>query len=94
MNATTRERFEIELRRRGYTDELFSPNDSMGFGGSYLDEIAVADLLDMLVVRREKIDKSVAVVGKETAVQNYNDVALAIDTLKAVVGAMRLPSER
>lgn len=90
MNATTRKRFELELRRRGYNDELFSPHNGMCFAGSYLDEVSVEELFDLLVRRREKIDRSVAVVGKEIAKENYDDVVLAIDALKAVIGAMRL----
>ena len=93
MKRRTRERFETELRRRGYSEELQSPNDGMGFAGAYLDEVGVAELLDSLVVRREKIDKSVEVVGKEVAKRNYDDVVKTIDALKAVIGAMTLPGE-
>ncbi len=93
MNAATRKRFEKELCRRGYSEELFSPNDSMGFAGTYLDEIELAELLDNLVVRREKIDKSVDIVGKEIATQNYDDVVIAIDALKTVIGSMTLAAE-
>ncbi len=64
----------------------------MVFGDSYLRGIELADLLETLVARREKIFGSVGVVGQETARESYYDVVRAIEATKAVIGLLALPA--
>jgi len=84
MNAALRDELKEELRKRGFQDGLVAPNETMTFGGWTFDG-DLCDFLDQMVVRREKVSRSVPVVGKEAATQSYGDVLLVIDAIKTVL---------
>lgn len=46
---------------------------------------ALGELLDMMIARREKVFRSVDVVGREAATASYDDAVLMVDALKAVL---------
>ena len=91
MITATVDTLRRELVARGFDQELSSPHGTMAFGESYLRGIELADLLETLVARREKVFGSVSVVGQETARESYDDVLRAIEATKAVIGSLALP---
>ena len=92
MNAATLDALRRELVARGFDQELSSPKGTMVFDESYLRAIALADLLETLVARREKVFGSVGAVGQETARESYDDVVRAIEATKAVIGLLTMPA--
>ncbi|MBX3230773.1 MAG: hypothetical protein KIT84_01040 [Labilithrix sp.] len=86
MRPSTRDLLRKALMARGFSSTLSSPNGTMIFDDAYLDAISISDLLEVLVARREKIFGSVAVVGQDVARQGYDDVVLAIEATKEVIG--------
>lgn len=91
MNARMVDALRRALGVRGFDADLKSPNGTMAFDETYLAGIALADLLETLVARREKIFSSVAVVGQDVARQGYDDVVAAIEATKEVIGILDLP---
>lgn len=85
MNAWTCALLRTELSSRGYDPDGKSPGGSIVLDYDQLDEIELGDLLDQMVVRREKIFRSVDVMGKETAQRCWHDAELAIEAIKAVI---------
>jgi len=73
-----------ELASRGFLD-LTSPNDSMAFTEIDLRNSSLIDLLETMVARREKIFRSVDVVGEEVARRNHQDVEALIEAIKATI---------
>jgi hypothetical protein len=80
-----------ELVARGYAADGTAPNGTMDLDQEYMVSVEVGDLLDLLVGRREKIFRSVGVVGQDTARKGYDDVVVAIDAVKAVIARLVLP---
>ena len=85
MNARTRSSLRDELTARGFTPRGESPNHSMTLDDAFLDGVDIVDLLDMMVVRRERIFWSPSVVGEEVAKRNYEDVVQIVDAIKTVI---------
>ncbi len=79
-----------ELIAQGFSDELEAPHGSMGMVEDYATAEQLAELLDTLVARREKIFRSVPVVGETAARNSYDDVVLAINAVKALIGRLKL----
>lgn len=90
MNAAIRDELKKELQARGYSPDGRSPNDTMIIDELSLDDMAIADLLDTMVCRREKAFRSSEVVGPACAKQTYDDAVVTIDAVKAVVAKMSL----
>lgn len=89
MNAVTLDALRKELTARGF-DQLSSPKGTMAFDEGFLRRVELADLLETLVARREKIFGLVGVIGHETARDGYDDVVCAIEATKAVIGLLEL----
>jgi hypothetical protein len=86
MNASIRDDLKRELLLRGFDGGLASPQGTMVLDDIFLGEVEIADLLDTMVARREKVFRSVEVVGAEAAKRSYDDVVLTIEAIKAVIG--------
>lgn len=67
-----------ELIARGYSVDGLAPHGTMNLGPAYLESVTMCDLLDQLISRREKIARSVPVVGQDVAEAGYADVVNAI----------------
>lgn len=93
MNKATLIALRRELLARDFDHNLHSPKDSMVFTENYLLNTEIADLLDILVTRREKAWSSVEVLGMESAKEIYDDVVRAIEATKAVIGMLTFPTE-
>jgi len=87
MKPTTFDILREELTSRGFV-ELKSPNDSMLFFESDLRNSSLIDLLETTVARREKIFRSVSVVGEEIAKRNHRDAEVLIEAMKATVSRL------
>jgi hypothetical protein len=85
VNEFTRGQLLKELASRGYRDDGSSPFRSIVLDYSELLEIEIGELLEQMVARREKIFRAVDTMGKEVAMQNYEDAQRAIDAMKAVI---------
>ena len=98
MSSAAETEIAGELRRelvaRGFSEQLESPHRTMVLADIYETAKDLADLLDVMVARREKIFASVAVVGEVAAKNSYDDVLLVVDAVKAVIGCMTLPPDR
>ena len=90
MNTRALAAFRKALASRGFVG-LVSPNGTMAFDEASLSSVGLADLLETLVARREKIFGSVAVVGQVSARQSYDDVVAAIDATKEVIHSLIVP---
>jgi hypothetical protein len=91
MNKRILEQLKKELVSRGFTAEGYSPHDTVGFDDTYLANVELADLLETMVARRERLFHSQAVVGEEPARKSYEDVVLVIDAIKNVMRHLALP---
>jgi hypothetical protein len=85
VNEFTRGQLLKELAARGYRDDGSAPFRSIVLDYDELAETELGELLEQMVVRREKIFRSLEVVGKDVAMQNYEDAQRAIDAMKAVI---------
>ncbi len=85
MNAFTRAQLLQQLAARGYRDDGSSPFRSIVLDYDELAETELGELLEQMVGRREKIFRSIDTVGKDVAMQNYEDAQCAIDAMKAVI---------
>ena len=85
MNGFTRGQLLKELASRGYRDDGSSPFRSIVLDYSELLDIELGELLEQMVARREKIFRAVDTMGKDVAMQNYEDAQRAIDAMKAVI---------
>ncbi|WP_437662959.1 hypothetical protein [Sorangium sp. So ce1182] len=90
MSLSIREELWNELRSRGFSHDGESPNGTMGLTDSYSTGADLAELLELMVARREKIFRSVDVVGQDAAREGYDDVVLVIEAVKAVIGRLSL----
>jgi len=91
MTTTIRDELTRELVARGFSADLQSPHGTMGLVNDYATAIDLAELLDVMVVRREKIFWSASEVGHDIAKRNYEDVLVVIDAVKAVIGRLLGP---
>ena len=85
MNEYTRGQLLKELAARGYRDDGSSPHRSIVLDYDELAETELGELLEQMVVRREKIFRSIDAVGKDKAMEHYEDAQRAIDAMKAVL---------
>ena len=85
MNDYTRGQLLKELAARGYRDDGSSPFRSIVLDYDELSEIEIGELLEQMVARREKIFRAVDTMGKDVAMQNYEDAQRAIDAMKTVI---------
>ena len=86
MKPSIREELLSELFARGFTTRGASPRDTMILDETYLGDVDIAELLELMVARREKIFRSQDVVGADAAKASYDDVLLVIEAIKAVIG--------
>ncbi len=91
MNKRIREELRRELLARGFTADGTSPNNTMVVDDEFLEGIEIAALFDTMIARREKVFRSGDVVGPDIAKKSYDDVVLAIDAIRAVIGKLSLP---
>ena len=77
-----------ELLSRGFSATLTSPNDTMVLDELCSTSAELADLLEVMVARREKVFRSIDVVGAGLAKRSYDDVVLVVDDIKAVIGQL------
>jgi hypothetical protein len=85
VNDYTRGLLLKELSAKGYRDDGSSPFRSIVLDYDELDEHEIGELLEQMVERRERILRSVDAVGKDAAMQGYEDAQRAIDAMKAVI---------
>ena len=85
MNEVTRSQLLKELAARGYRDDGSSPHRSIVLDYDELSEVELGELLEQMVTRREKIFRAVDTLGKDAAMQNYDDAQRAIDAMKTVI---------
>jgi len=85
VNDVTRSQLLEELAARGYRDDGSSPFRSIVLDYDELGEVELGELLEQMVARREKIARSVDRLGKDAAMQSYEDAQRAIDAMKAVI---------
>jgi hypothetical protein len=90
MTPPILEAFRRVLASRGFVG-LKAPNGTMHFAEDYLLQTQPAELLEVLVARREKIFRSVPVVGQEAARKSYEDVVAAVDATKELIDMLVLP---
>jgi hypothetical protein len=85
VNHTTRKQLLAELGARGYRADGSSPHKSIVLDYDELEETELGELLDQMVARREKIFRALDTIGKEAAMERYDDAQRAIDAMKAVI---------
>jgi hypothetical protein len=85
VNPFTHGQLLGELASRGYRDDGSSPYRSIVIAYDELAETELGELLEQMVVRREKIFRSIDAIGKDVAMQHYEDAQRAIDAMKAVI---------
>ncbi|HEY5926254.1 MAG TPA: hypothetical protein VIV11_31430 [Kofleriaceae bacterium] len=85
MNEYSRGLLLKELAARGYREDGSSPFRSIVMDYGELAETELGELLEQMVARREKIFRSLEAVGKDVAMQHYEDAQRAIDAMKAVI---------
>lgn len=78
------EALKKELASRGFKGSE-APNGTMTLGDEYLIAIGIGELMIQLVARREKIFRSVDVVGMDVAKNSYDDAVGAVEAVKAVI---------
>jgi len=89
VSDSIRQDLRRELIARGFSATLASPNGTMVLCDDAWSTAAdLANLLDQMVSRREKVFWSVSAVGQDTAKKSYDDVVLAIDAIKTVIGRL------
>jgi hypothetical protein len=85
VNDFTRGMLLRELAARGYREDGSAPFRSIVIDYDELRDTEIGELLEQIVVRRDKIFRSLETVGKDIALQNYEDSQRAIDAMKAVI---------
>jgi hypothetical protein len=79
---------KAELVRRGYSESGMAPHATMSLGDDFIGACTLAELLDIAVTRREKVFRSVDVVGMDAAKQSYDDVVVAVEAIKSTIDAI------
>jgi hypothetical protein len=72
-----------ELMKRGFSEKGASPNNSVVLDDAYLDGLAISELLDLMVQRREKHARADG--GGDSGKENYDDAMKAIEAIKVVI---------
>lgn len=100
MSPSIRDELKKELLARGFTiappsatdptEGFASPNDTMTLCDAYATALDLAELLDQMVSRREKVFRSVDVLGADIAKKCYDDVVIVIAAIKAVIARLSL----
>ena len=85
MNEYTRGLLLKELAARGYRDDGSAPYRSIVLDYDELADTDIGELLEQMVDRREKIFRAVESIGKDVAMQRYEDAQRAIDAMKVVI---------
>jgi hypothetical protein len=85
VNELTRQQLLKELASRGYREDGSSPFRSIVLAYDELLEIELGELLEQMVVRREKIFRSLDTLGKDAAMEHYEDAQRAIEAMKALL---------
>ncbi len=85
MNDYTRGLLLKELAARGYRDDGSSPFRSIVLDYDELSEVEIGELLEQMVGRRDKIFRAIEALGRDVAMQSYEDAQRAIDAMKAVI---------
>lgn len=85
MTAQTCQLLRASLCRHGFTPEGDSPNGTFKLDDSYLSQNGIANLLVILVARREKVFASTLTVGREVSAAAYSDVVAAINAVVSVI---------
>lgn len=85
MNDYARGLLLKELAARGYRDDGSSPYRSIVLAYDELSEVELGELLEQMLGRREKIFRSMESLGREVAMQSYEDAQRAIDAMKVVI---------
>jgi hypothetical protein len=67
--------------------DLMSPNGGLFFSVEYLSRTSLAELLETMVARRDKIDRSIAQLGA-VARENYADADAAVTAVKRVIDGL------
>ena len=91
MNTIAKRDLQKELMSRGFKPNGDFPNETMTLDGDYLDEIDLPELLESMVARREKVFRSIDVVGEKVAKESYYDVVQAIDAIKVTINRLISP---
>lgn len=85
MNDYTRGLLLKELAARGYRDDGSSLFRSIVLDYEELAEVEIGELLEQMVARREKIFRSMEALGRDAAMQSYEDAQRAIEAMKVVI---------
>lgn len=93
-----RDELKRELIERGFTESrtegLESPHRSLVLdASSYTTSSDLAELLEVMVSKREKAFRADNVLGPEAARDVYDDVVIVIDAVKAVIARLSPPSK-
>jgi hypothetical protein len=91
MNTKVVSALKRELASRGFTPDGYAPSRSVWVIDEHLASVEIADLLDTMVARREKIFRSQGVIGADIAKSNYQDTDLLVEAIKAVIRRLSLP---
>ncbi len=91
MNTKILNELEKELASRGFTTDGYAPNRSVWVTDEHLASVEIAELLETMVARREKIFRAQEVVGADVAKSNYQDTELIVEAIKAVIGKLSFP---
>ena len=94
MNRELCTELKRELHARGFTEALMAPHESVFFSDEYLSDIEIADLVEIMVSKRDKAFFSIAAIGRAAAEMVYDDTVLVIEAVKAVIGRMSLMNEK
>ncbi|HUS27892.1 MAG TPA: hypothetical protein VMZ53_05270 [Kofleriaceae bacterium] len=84
MTPFVKELLLAELTRRGY-HEGKSPNGTIVLDVAELIELDIAEFLDLMVTRREKISRSIEALGKDKARAGFEDADHAVEAIKTVI---------
>jgi len=85
MNTMTRTELQKELIVRGFSEKGAAPNKTMSLKEEELSVVSVGDLLDQLMSRHERIFRSMGFATGEEAKPFWDDLAAAIDAIKAII---------
>ena len=87
-----------ELLARGFTTRgdfgvgpeptHVAPQESVFFGDEYLLDIELGELLEIMVLKRDRASRAAPVVGEDAASAVYDDVSLVVDAIKAVIARL------
>jgi hypothetical protein len=89
MNQTKRALLQKQLAARGFDARGTSPNHTIVLSDSYLEATDLADLLDVMVVRRERAFAPIHEPGgPEAAKRTYDDAVAAIEAAKTAFRAL------